>query len=142
MVKNDMLDLDLSFLLILALIWILMLIMDRIFFRPVGETIRHREAMVADDERRLNELNTEINAGAQRIETSLQKARLQSVKTREELIAQGEAAREELIAGARQQTRQIMDREMERLEREIHSAEVQLQKQAGEFSRQISRIFQ
>ena len=142
MVKNDMLDLDLSFLLILALIWILMLIMDRIFFRPVGETIRHREATVAADERRLNELNTEINAGAQRIETSLQKARLQSVKTREELIAQGEAAREELIAGARQQARQVMDREMERLEREIHSAEVQLQKQAGEFSRQISRIFQ
>lgn len=142
MVKNDMLDLDLSFLVILGLVWILMLILDRLFFTPVGETINRREAMVQDDEHRLEELNTSIQEGTRRLETSLSQARQHSLKLREELISQGESTREELVADARLHAREIMEKEMSRLEKEIQSAQTRLQEQAGEFSAKISEIFQ
>ncbi|MBN1195987.1 MAG: hypothetical protein JXA62_01120 [Candidatus Aminicenantes bacterium] len=142
MVKNDMLDLDLSFLAILILVWILMLILDRVFFSPIGGIIDRREAMVKEDERRLEELRTNIEKGTRRLESSLSQARQQSLKLREELIARGESAREELIADARMHARATMEKEMSRLEKEIQAAQTRLQEQAGEFSAKINEIFQ
>lgn len=142
MVKNDMLDLDLSFLVILGLVWALMLILERIFFRPVSQIINQREAMIEADSTRLEALKNDIQEGARRVETSLSQARQQSLKLREELVAQGESVREEWIASARKQASETMDREMARLEREIQSAETRLYAQADEFSARISEIFQ
>ncbi|HDP95017.1 MAG TPA: hypothetical protein ENN40_06625 [Candidatus Aminicenantes bacterium] len=142
MVKNDMLDLNLSFLVILGLVWILMLILNRLFFAPIGDTINRREAMVAEDERRLEELNTGIQEGTRNLETSLNQARQQSLKLREELIEHGESTREELVADARRSARETMEKEMSRLEKEIQSAEARLKEQADEFSAKISEIFQ
>lgn len=142
MVKNDMLDLDLSFLAILVLVWVLMLVLDRVFFTPVGDTIKRREAMVEADARRLEELSAGIEQGTRRLESSLNQARQQSLKLREELIARGESARDELVADARQHARKTMEKEMSRLDKEIQSAQTRLQEQAGEFSAKISEIFQ
>jgi len=140
-VKKDMLDLDLSFLVILVLVWVLMMIMDRIYFRPVGGTIDRREALVAEDEKKLSTLTNDIQEGTTRIESSLQQARKESMKVREELITRGEVLRDELMLTARENSRRTMEKEIQRLEQEIRSAESELSARAGEFSAKISEIF-
>ena len=140
-VKKDMLDLDLSFLAILVLVWVLMMILDRIYFRPVGATIHRREALVAEDEEKLSSLTRDIREGTTRIESSLQQARKESMKAREEMITRGESVRDELLAAARENSRRTMEKEMSRLEREIRSAESELNARAGEFSARIGEIF-
>ena len=141
MVKNIMLDLDISFLVIFFLVWVLMVVMDRIFFTPIGGMIQKRENLIAAESGKLQSINNEIESGTLRLESSLQRARQESVHIREELISSGESVRDRMIDDARSHSREIMDREMKRLEEEILIAEKKLESRSREFSEKISEIF-
>jgi F-type H+-transporting ATPase subunit b len=132
-----MLDLDGSFLAILALVWILMLVLDRIFFRPVGRVITERESRIRADSEQLAALLAESEKKTRGIEDSLREARRAAGRTREELIGRGEAARAELAARARDQAAVLLEEKMAELERSIAAAESRLQTEAAVFSNQI-----
>jgi F-type H+-transporting ATPase subunit b len=136
-----MLDLDFSMFVIFALVWILMVVLDRLFFRPVGRVIEERESRVRTDSERLSALLAESEKQALAVETQLREARREAAQIKEGWIRRGEAARADLANSAREQAGQRLAARMAELERDIVAAENTLQAEVAVFSAQIGQAF-
>jgi F-type H+-transporting ATPase subunit b len=136
-----MLDLDYSVLIIMSLVWILMVVLNKIFYRPVGNMLAKRENKVREDSEKLQSLTADIQTKTDLIEKILKDAKKDSINIREELIQKGEQIREQLIGDARQKSKHIFDQSMDKLAEDINTAEQELTGEIEEFSRRMKEIF-
>ena len=135
-----MLDLDLSVVFISLLVWVLVAVLSRLYFRPVGEIIRKREEKVARDSQELESLTRNIEEKTQKIEKTLSDAKRESVHLKEELIRKGEAVKGRMLEDAREESKKLLGVKMEELERQIRDAEEKLLAEVGGFSEKIKEI--
>jgi F-type H+-transporting ATPase subunit b len=140
-IKKTMLNLDISVLVIIILIWLLMNILNKIYFRPVGRVIRERETKVEKDSRELESTTLNIEEKTRSIETILNDSRKESMKMREELILKGEAIRQEIIRDAREKSKILFEKSIRELDEEIKIAEEKLTGQIDSFSQHIKETF-
>ena len=78
-----MLSIDASLIVIFILVWILVLVLSRVFFKPVAKVMRERETRLAKDK---DETRRALEAYAEdlkRIENELREARLEAARMRE-----------------------------------------------------------
>ena len=136
-----MLNLDISVLVIIILIWLLMNILNKIYFRPVGRIIRERETKVEKDSRKLESTTLQIEEKTGAIETILNNSRKESMKIREELILKGEAIRQEIIRDSREKSKILFEKSIRELDEEIRIAEKKLSGQIDSFSQHIKETF-
>ena len=136
-----MLELNFSFVFIFLLIWGLMLVLNRIYFRPVGRIIDEREARVKGDSEKLDSLVREIEEKTRRVEVMIADARNESFRIREEWIRKGEEFRETMIENAREKSTRQFEEQMKRLETEIAAAQKQLESEISIFSQRIKEAF-
>ncbi len=136
-----MLDINVTVLIVFALVWILVLILSRVFFKPLSRLRREREARLAGDReetrRTLETYQKEVRA----VEESLAAARAEAARLREE--AEGEALKEKArllqeVADERraqvEKARQELAVEVERLKKELDAKTAEL---AGELVRKV-----
>ena len=136
-----MLDLNSSFLWIFFLVWLLYLVLNRIFFKPVHAIISEREEKVAADSGRQESMVAEIETRTQSVEDQLSEARKQARRIKEEWLENGELTRSRTVAQARENAARIMAANMSQLESEIAAAEQALEKQVAAFSDQIKQAY-
>jgi F-type H+-transporting ATPase subunit b len=136
-----MLELNSSFVFVFLLIWGLMIVLNRIFFRPVGRILDEREARVKDDSEKLDSLVREIEEKTRRVEVMIADARDESFRIREGWIRKGEEFRETLIENAREKSARQFEEQMKRLETEIAAAQKQLESEVSIFSQKIKEAF-
>lgn len=137
-----MLDLNSSFIWVFFLIWLLYLVLNRIFFKPVQAIISEREAKVAADSSRQENMVAEIETRTQAVEDQLSRARKEAGQIKEEWLENGEQIRSKTVAEARQNAARIMADSMAQLASEIAAAEQVLEKQVSAFSDQIKQAYQ
>ena len=136
-----MLELNFSFVFIFLLVWGLMLVLNRIYFRPVGRILDEREARVKGDSEKLDSLVREIEEKTRRVEVMIADARNESFRIREGWIRKGEEFRETLIENARGKSARQFEEQMKRLETEIAAAQKQLESEISVFSQRIKEAF-
>ena len=136
-----MLELNFSFVFVFLLIWGLMIVLNRIFFRPVGRILDEREARVKGDSEKLDSLVREIEEKTRRVEIMIADARNESFRIREGWIRKGEEFRETLIENAREKSARQFEEQMKRLETEIAAAQKQLESEVSVFSQKIKEAF-
>ena len=136
-----MLELNFSFVFIFLLVWGLMLVLNRIYFRPVGRILDEREARVKGDSEKLDSLVREIEEKTRRVEVMIADARNESFRIREGWIRKGEEFRETLIENARGKSARQFEEQMKRLETEIAAAQKQLESEITVFSQRIKEAF-
>ncbi len=136
-----MLDINVTVLIVFALVWILVLILSRVFFKPLSRLRREREARLAGDReetrRTLETYEKEVRA----VEESLAAARAEAARLKEE--AEGEALKEKArllqeVADERraqvEKAREELAVEVERLKKELDAKTAEL---AGELERKV-----
>jgi len=136
-----MLDLNSSFLWIFFLVWLLYLVLNRIFFKPVQAIIGEREAKVAADSSRQENMVAEIETRTRAVEDQLSEARKQARRIKEEWLENGELTRSRTVTQARKNAARIMADNMAQLESEIAAAEQVLEKKVAAFSDQIRQAY-
>ena len=136
-----MLDLNSSFLWIFFLVWLLYLVLNRIFFKPVQAIIGEREAKVAADSSRQEYMVAEIETRTRAVEDQLSEARKQARRIKEEWLENGELTRSRTVTQARENAARIMADNMAQLESEIAAAEQVLEKKVAAFSDQIRQAY-
>jgi len=136
-----MLELNSSFIWIFFLVWLLYILLDRIFFRPVGAIIAQREAKIAADSGRQENMLAEIEEQTRAVEARLSRARLEAQRSREEWLKNGEEIRVRTVAVAREQAARVMDEKIAQLESEIVAAESSLLQQVSTFSDKIRQAY-
>lgn len=136
-----MLNLDVSILVVIAILWLLMNILKKIYFIPVGKIITERENKIAGDSRKLESMTVEIEEQTRTIEKVLSDSRRESIHLQEELIQKGEVVRDRLIADAREKSKSLFDQRMSQLDSEIGRAEQLLSEEIESFSRKVRETF-
>jgi len=123
-----MIQIDGSFLVIFAIVWILVFVLNRIFFGPIKRIRDKRQDTLRQDREAAAEALDSYGQTVQRVEQSLKAARAQAEQIRESLTAEAlkEKGRllEELNAeyrGTVEKAKADLQREMQGLRREMDS---------------------
>lgn len=136
-----MLDLNSSFIWIFFLVWLLYLVLNRIFFKPIQAIIGEREAKVAADSSRQESMVVEIETRTRAVEEQLSQARREARRIKEEWLEKGEQVRGRTVGEARESAARIMAENVIQLESEIAAAERALESQISVFSEKIKQAF-
>ncbi|MBU4269044.1 MAG: hypothetical protein KJ808_09400 [Acidobacteria bacterium] len=136
-----MLDLNSSFIWIFFLIWLLYLILNRIFFKPINEIITARETKISADSNRQESMVAEIETRTRAIEAQLSQARKEAQQIKEGLLKNGEEIRSKTVTSAKEQAVRVLDENMSQLESEIVAAENTLEMQISVFSDKIKQAY-
>jgi F-type H+-transporting ATPase subunit b len=136
-----MLDLNSSLLWIFFMVWGLYIVLNRIFFKPVGKIIDEREAKVAADTNRLQGMMDQVEIHTQALETQMTQARKDALQIREEWSRKGENVRFQALSNAKEKAARIMEEKMIELENEVSTAERTLEKEIAVFSEKIKQAY-
>ena len=136
-----MLNLDSSLLVIIALVWILMLILDRVYFKPVKDVIIKREGKISLESGQIEKMIQEIEEKTGRVENILSEAKWDAAALKEELIQEGEEIKEKIRIDTREESEQVFVKKMKELDREILAAREKLEKEIDLFSQKIREKF-
>lgn len=136
-----MLNLDSSVFIVVVLVWLLLMVLDKLYFKPVGTVIDQREAKIKRESAQIESMTAEIEEKTRHIETTLKDAKKDASRIKEELIKKGETVREKIVTDAREKSKELFNSKMIELEREIAAAEEQLVKQIALFSDKMKEIF-
>ena len=136
-----MLELDISLFGVFALVGILLFVLNRVYFKPVGQVMEERESKIETENTGIDTNMREIEEKAQHIETVLKDAQKDSRKIKEELIKKGEEVREQVIINARENSKEMLAARMKQLDEEIKMAEKKLEQEISVFSNKIKEVF-
>ncbi len=136
-----MLNLDITVIVVAVLVALLMVALNKVYLKPVGQVIEERETKIESETRQLETMTLDVEEKTQHIESLLKDTQKESRKIKEELIKKGETVREQIVAEAREESRSMFDRRMTQLDEEISAAEKSLVKEIGVFSEKIKEIF-
>jgi len=136
-----MLNLDSSLFVVIALVWILMIVLNKIYFKPVKNVIDEREGKIAFESGKIDKMTQEIEEKTGRIENILREAKWDAAAVKEQIIRQGEEVREKIISDTREESKKNFAERMAELDREIAAAEEKLEQEIDHFSRKIKEIF-
>lgn len=136
-----MLSLDISFLFIVLLVWILMIVLDKIYYKPIGKIVGQRENKIEKDSASIEHMIADVENKTKNIEDVLTKARKDSMKLKENLIKKNEEKIEILISEEKENSRKIFKENMKKLDEEIAYAEKKLEIEIDKFSNEIKEKF-
>jgi F-type H+-transporting ATPase subunit b len=136
-----MLNLDASILVVIILISLLVKILNKIYFKPVGKIIDERENKISQDSRKLESTTMEIEEKTQDIEKVFNESRKESMRLQEELIQKGEAVRDQLVIETRKKSKSMFGEKMKQLDAEISRAEKYLSNEIELFSKKVRDTF-
>ena len=136
-----MLDLDITVIYTIIILWTLLVILNKIFYKPVGRIINEREKKAETDISEIENMKNDIEKRSAGIESVIKKARKDSIAVSEDIIRKGETAREEMLLSAREKSSEDFKKRMGELDREIVDAEKKLKGEIKNFSRKIEEIF-
>jgi F-type H+-transporting ATPase subunit b len=136
-----MLDINGTVLIVFALVWILVLILSRVFFKPISRLRREREAHLAGDREETRRILETYEKEVRAVEESLAAARAEAARLKEE--AEGEAMKEKtrLLQEVADERRVLVEKarvelaaEVERLKKELDAKTAEL---AGDLERKV-----
>ncbi|HKB71102.1 MAG TPA: hypothetical protein VKH46_09680 [Thermoanaerobaculia bacterium] len=117
---------NVSLILILAIFFATLWVLNRFLFRPVSAILDERHAEAEVSARSLAEAEEKFRAAAAKIETELSLARREALKIREENRAEGRRLREEQVEAAKQETAARLEAASAELEAQARRAREEL----------------
>ncbi|MEN8223480.1 MAG: ATP synthase F0 subunit B [Acidobacteriota bacterium] len=136
-----MLDLDITVIYTIIILWSLLVILNKIFYKPVGSIINERETKSETEISEIENMKRNIEERSARIESVMKGARKDSIIVSEDIIKKGEAIREKLLVSTRKKSSEDFKKRMDELDREIVEAEDKLMGEIKNFSKKIEEIF-
>ena len=137
-----MLDINIPYVIFVALlVWILMVVLDRLYYKPIGQVIEERDSKIKKESGQIESKTNEIEEKTHHIEKILIDAKKESSGIKEELIKKGEEVREQVITDARENSKKTFETKMKQLDEEIAAAGKKLEQEIQVFSDRIKEIF-
>jgi F-type H+-transporting ATPase subunit b len=136
-----MLELDITLIIVSVLVGFLMVILNHLYYKPIGQVIEERESKIATETNRIETNMRDIEEKTQHIEGVLKETQKESRKIREELIIKGEEVREQVVQEARENSKKMFENKMKQLDEQILMAEKKLEQEISIFSDKIKEIF-
>ena len=134
-----MLDFDITIFVVFVIVWILVILLSRVFFRPLTRIIDKRRAQIEGDNSAAREALERYEQDVRRIEESLKEAKAASQNIREK--AEIEALREKsrLVQAVQAEGRNQVERAKKELEEKIEELKKELEAKTGDLAEEIEK---
>jgi len=136
-----MLSIDLTFAVIFLLVWVLVLILSRVFFKPVGRMMEERGSRSRENKEAARKALDAYAQGLRKIEEDLKEAKAASDKIQEALETEALRERLRLLSDLNTESRKQVEKAREEINGEIDRLKSELagevERLAGEVERKV-----
>ncbi len=134
-----MLSVDFTVFVVFALVWLLALVLSRVFFRPVGRILEKRRSLKEADENATREALENYERDIRRIEDGLREARSAAESTREKAEAEALREKNRLIQDVQAESRAQVEKAKKELEDKIVQLKKELDAKTEELAAEIEK---
>ncbi len=129
---------NVSFLLILAIFFATMWLLNRMLFAPISKILAEREHEASEAAQSFAQARAGFDEAAARIESELAAARREALKIREQRRAEGIASRQEALAGARKGASERLAAALTEVEKASADASREMPQRVAELARELA----
>ncbi|MGD9347808.1 MAG: ATP synthase F0 subunit B [Candidatus Aminicenantes bacterium] len=134
-----MLAVDATLLIIFVIVWILLFVLKKVFFKPLKEVMTKRDETIAKDLKAGEESQNRCEAKIHEIEEKLKAARQDAKETRERFIADALREKEQILMEIGQECRAQVDEAKGQLEKKVEALKKELASQSKVLSDKIEQ---
>jgi len=134
-----MLSIDLTFAVIFFLVWVLVLILSRVFFKPVGRMMEERGSRSRENKEAARKALDALTQDLRKIEESLKEAKAASDKIRESLEIEALKERTRLLSDLQAESRRQVEKAREEITEEIGRLKSELAGEVERLSGEVER---
>jgi len=134
-----MLSIDATAIVIFAIVWVLVLVLGKIFFKPITRLLDERAGRIARDQAAASEALESYERDLRRIEESLKEARAAADGIREKAELEALKEKSRLVREVQAEGRAEVEKAKEELGRQVEALKAELDARAGEFAEKIEK---
>jgi len=134
-----MLSIDITFAVIFLLVWVLVLILSRVFFKPVGRMMEERRSRSRENKEAARKALDALTQDLRKIEESLKEAKAASEKIRESLEIEALKERTRLLSDLHVESRRQVEKAREEINGEISRLKSELAGEVERLSGEVER---
>jgi F-type H+-transporting ATPase subunit b len=134
-----MLSIDFGLIVIFAIVWILVLVLNKVYFRPVLRIMGKRDRVIGRDRTAAREAMEKYEEGVARIEGALKSARLSARETRERFEREAQKEKEAILAEVSHECRTQVEQAKKELGEKVEQLKKELEPQGQELAEKIEK---
>jgi len=134
-----MLQVDLSVIAVFAIVWILVLVLTKVFFRPIQGVVRKREEGLSQDREAGEKARSKYEASLQKIEDDIKQARTSAYNIRGNLEKEALKEKERLLSEVSKECRSQVDDARKELAKQIDELKADLKDQSEQLAEKIEK---
>jgi len=134
-----MLEIDATFLIVFLLVWILVLALSKIFFKPVSRILKERDERIRKDQAATRETLDTYEKNILRIEERLKEARTEAEALRQKLEADAARDKSRLIQDLSAEYRDQIDRAKAELDAQVDRLKKDLDREADRLAQEVEK---
>lgn len=132
-----MLQIDLTFVAVFVLVWILIMVLGRVFFKPYLNMREKRRKILEDNARAYKQAMKEYEDHLNRIEISLKEARQESQQIRERVISEAINEKSRLVAEIQTEVKEQISTARNELAQQTEKLKEELGQKIEKLARQL-----
>jgi F0F1-type ATP synthase membrane subunit b/b' len=134
-----MLSIDLSVIVIFVIVWILVLVLTRVYFKPVGRVMKKRVGRIKQDQDATQDALDKYAKALERIEQDLKAAKASAREIREKWERGAQKEKERLIDEVSQECRSQVQKAQEELNQNVERLKKDLEPKSQDLAERIAK---
>jgi F-type H+-transporting ATPase subunit b len=134
-----MLSIDISVIVIFAIVWILVLVLTKVYFKPVGRVMKEREDRLQQDRGSAQEALEKYDSILEKIEEDMMTAKSKTREIREKFNREAQREKEKIIEEVSLECRAQVDRARKELEERVDQLKKELEPSNQELAEKIAK---
>jgi len=134
-----MLDIDLSVIVIFLIVWLLVLVLKKIFFKPLRKTLDERHANVQGNKEACQKSIEDYEQTVQEIEERMKEAKAMSLAAKETIEREALRERERLLAEVSAECRNSVEEAKRRLEKQMKNLQKEMEARSERLAERIEK---
>jgi F-type H+-transporting ATPase subunit b len=134
-----MLDFDITIFVVFVIVWVLVIALSRVFFKPLTRIIDKRRAQIEGDNSAAREALEKYERDIRRIEDSLKEAKAASQNIREKAEIEAFREKSRLVQAVQAEGRSQVERAKKELEEKIEELKKELEAKTGDLAEEIEK---
>lgn len=134
-----MLSIDLSILVISAIVWILVLVLKKVYFKPVRRVMRERDDKIQQDLDTTQKALEKYERTIERIEEDMRAAKIAARETRERFEREAQKEKEGMIVEVSQECREQVAEARRELDEKVERLKKELEPRSQDLAKRIEK---
>jgi F-type H+-transporting ATPase subunit b len=136
-----MLSIDLSVIVIFVIVWILVLVLSKVYFKPLLRVMGKRDNQIQQDQDAAQKALDEYAATLEKIQEDINAAKTSARQTREEWAREAQREKERMIEEVSQECRQQIQKAHCELDEKVELLKKELEPRSQDLAERIAEKF-